>query len=101
MRHHKKTSKGTAGYGRRSDPFCDPPKVGDTRVGFFRISYCNSDPMDRFGCAINHIPSSNATFCDAQHTALSGVSVFMFGSMALTLMVPCHEGASDSSSRAQ
>jgi hypothetical protein len=25
----------------------------------------------------------------------------MVGSMALTLMVPCHEGASDSSSRAQ
>jgi len=30
----RQTSKGTAGHERRSDPFCDPPKVvGDTGLG--------------------------------------------------------------------
>jgi hypothetical protein len=60
--------KGTAGCEHRSDPFCDPPKVGTPGLGNSASHALNIGPMDRFGCAINHIARSNATFCDAQHT---------------------------------
>jgi len=64
------------------------------------------------GFAIDHTLSSNATFCDAQHIALSGVVVF-YGQWrlveasigfevvgtALTLMMPCYEEPSDPSRR--
>jgi hypothetical protein len=70
------SAKGTAEYKRHSDPFCDPPNLGTPGLGNSASHPDNIGALDRFGCAINHTVRSNATFCDAQHIALNGVSVF-------------------------
>ena len=99
--HHGQNQKGPLGMSAAAIPSAIRRRCGGHRFGSSASHASNSDPMDRFGCAINHNSSSNTTFCDAQHTALSGVSVLMVGTMALTVMMPCYEGPSDSSGRAQ
>jgi hypothetical protein len=68
--------KGTAEHERHSDPFCDPPNLGTPGLGNSAFLTDSIGAQDQSGCAINHTVRSNATFCDAQHIALNGVSVF-------------------------
>ena len=46
------------------------------RLGNSASHTSNIGQRRRFDCSIDHTSRCNATFCDAQHTAPSGVSVF-------------------------
>jgi hypothetical protein len=54
-RHHK---KGIAGCERRSDPFCDPPKVGTPELGNSASNVLMMARTGRFRCVMDHIKTS-------------------------------------------
>jgi len=121
---------GSPGVSAAAIPSAIRRKWGHPGLGNSAFRSINIGPMDQFCCAINHTPRSKAPFCDAQHTALSGVSVLLqpanrqrlarddwlfilfnsvfhgpavcfASSMALALMVFCYERPSDRPRRAQ